>query len=193
MTSPRPYHHGNLRQELLRVASVALETVGPRNLSLREISRDLGVSHTAPRRHFADKQQLLDALAREGYEQVRAAIAIAAEGVPADAGVEVRLTAIGRAFVGFVEKPPALMELMLTTKHSGNAPHLVEASSVAFAPVVTAFRDAQARGEISEDSADVQKTLIFATLLGLATLSNNGRLHGEPLDDVVARAIRQLL
>ena len=97
MTSPRPYHHGNLRQELLRVASVALETVGPRNLSLREISRDLGVSHTAPRRHFADKQQLLDALAREGYEQVRAAIAIAAEGVPADAGVEVRLTAIGRA------------------------------------------------------------------------------------------------
>ena len=65
--SPRPYHHGNLREALLKAAEKALETGGAQSISLRELSRELGVSHTSPRRHFADKQALLDALALRGF------------------------------------------------------------------------------------------------------------------------------
>ena len=59
---PRPYHHGNLRESLLRAAENALETGGVQGLTLRELSRELGVSHTSPLRHFANKQALLNGL-----------------------------------------------------------------------------------------------------------------------------------
>ncbi|MEZ0296867.1 MAG: TetR/AcrR family transcriptional regulator [Candidatus Methylacidiphilales bacterium] len=189
--TPKPYHHGNLRRSLLRAAAVSLEAVGPRDLSLRELSRELGVSHTAPRRHFADKQQLLDALAQDGYEQVRIALAEAAANPPAD--FTERLTRLALAYVDFVQRHPALMELMLTTKHSGNAPHLVEASGLAFAPVLAAIRDGQASGEVVAEDPDGVKVLIFATLLGLAAMSSNGLILGEPLSVSVTRSVRQIV
>ena len=73
--SPRPYHHGHLRQALLSAAEVALETRGVQHLSLRELSRELGVSHASPQRHFATKQDLIDALAIMGFERLSSVVA----------------------------------------------------------------------------------------------------------------------
>ena len=73
--STRPYHHGNLRQALLRAAEAALEARGIQQLSLRELSRELGVSHASPQRHFPSKQDLIDALAITGFERLSAAVA----------------------------------------------------------------------------------------------------------------------
>ena len=64
----RTYHHGNLRAALLEEAERAL--AAGEDLSLRELARRAGVSHAAPRRHFADKQALLDALATDGFERL---------------------------------------------------------------------------------------------------------------------------
>src|SRR3954469_7536348 len=66
--STRPYHHGNLRPALLEAAERALARGD--ELSLRSLAREVGVSHAAPRRHFADKQALLDALAEDGFERL---------------------------------------------------------------------------------------------------------------------------
>ncbi|MGW3141017.1 TetR/AcrR family transcriptional regulator, partial [Streptomyces sp. NPDC001139] len=67
----RRYHHGDLRAALLARAEQTLRERGPGDLSLRELARDLGVSHAAPSRHFKDKQTLLDALAQTGFERLR--------------------------------------------------------------------------------------------------------------------------
>lgn len=66
MTS-RPYHHGDLRRELLRQAAGMIEEVGPAHVSLRELARRAGVSHAAPAHHFGDKAGLLTAIATEGF------------------------------------------------------------------------------------------------------------------------------
>ena len=76
---PRPYHHGNLREALLAAAERTLVAGGASSLTLRELGRELGVSHTSPRRHFADKQALLDALALRGFERLGAVTARAAK------------------------------------------------------------------------------------------------------------------
>src|SRR5688500_16649409 len=73
----RPYHHGSLRPALLAAAEGALARGG--DLSLRELAREIGVSHAAPRRHFADKQALLDALALDGFERIGREMAHALE------------------------------------------------------------------------------------------------------------------
>ena len=66
----RPYHHGNLRTTLLAEAERTLRDHGLEALSLRDLARQAGVSHAAPRRHFADRQALLDALAESGFTRL---------------------------------------------------------------------------------------------------------------------------
>ncbi|WAP58220.1 helix-turn-helix domain-containing protein [Streptomyces sp. S465] len=61
--SVRPFHHGNLRAVLLDQAELVLRERGIDALSLRELAREAGVSHGAPRSHFIDRNALLDALA----------------------------------------------------------------------------------------------------------------------------------
>ena len=67
----RPYHHGNLRSALLAAAERTVRERGVQELSLRELAREVGVSHGAPRRHFPDRQALLDALAESGIRAPR--------------------------------------------------------------------------------------------------------------------------
>jgi AcrR family transcriptional regulator len=67
-TTPRPYHHGDLRRALLDAAIADIAQRGPSQLSLRELARGLGVSHAAPRYHFGDKRGLLTAVAVDGFD-----------------------------------------------------------------------------------------------------------------------------
>src|SRR2546430_4292226 len=64
------YHHRDLRTGLLRAAGERLEKQGITALSLREAARRVGVSHNAPYRHFADREELLAALAAQGFEML---------------------------------------------------------------------------------------------------------------------------
>ena len=79
VTSPRPYHHGNLRSALLQQAAQTIDERGIQALTLRELARDVGVSHAAPRRHFPDRQALLDAIAEDGFERLGAELADAVD------------------------------------------------------------------------------------------------------------------
>jgi AcrR family transcriptional regulator len=109
----KPYHHGDLRAELIRVGLEHLARGPASLLSLREIARDAGVSPTAVYRHFPDKQALEAELCRAGGQQFGAAMAEAqskAENRPGP-----RLVASGRAYVRFALANPSLFRLMMTT------------------------------------------------------------------------------
>lgn len=72
--SPAPvaYHHGDLRNALLREGRRLLEEKGAAELSLRECVRAVGVSEAAPSRHFDGKAGLLAAIATEGFRELAA-------------------------------------------------------------------------------------------------------------------------
>ena len=118
----RPYHHGNLRSELLSCAERALAEGGLAQLSLRDLARQVGVSHAAPRRHFADKQALLDALAQDGFERLVRELREAMEA--AGGSFDARLAALARSYVRFATRHAALLELMFTGKHRPGAAEL---------------------------------------------------------------------
>ena len=75
----RSYHHGNLRAALLDRAWEVVDSEGAEALSLRQLARDLDVSHGASGRHFRDKQALLDAVAVLGFARLNAALADAVD------------------------------------------------------------------------------------------------------------------
>src|ERR1700761_521374 len=117
--SERPYHHGNLRSALLDAAERTVRERGVGELSLRELARDVGVSHGAPRRHFPDRQALLDALAESGFERLGRELRAALDG--AGDKFEERLHATGAAYIRFATEDPALLELMFAGKHRDEA------------------------------------------------------------------------
>jgi AcrR family transcriptional regulator len=190
--SPRPYHHGNLREALLKAAEKALESGGAQSISLRELSRELGVSHTSPRRHFADKQALSDALALRGFERFDEALGRAAKQGGTD--FKGRLTKLARAYVGFALKHPALLSLMFEAKHRPDAPReLLEASEKAFGHARTTFTEGQAAGEVVQGDPWRLSVAVFAALLGLVSMSDDGRVKGVTLDRMVGEIIERMI
>jgi AcrR family transcriptional regulator len=110
-TAPsKSYHHGNLRAELLDTAVEQLRETGADDLSLRALARAVGVSQTAPYRHFSDKGELLAAMATRGYRQLLAGLRDA-ERAAGDCP-KAKLVAVAQAYVKFAAENPQLFKLM---------------------------------------------------------------------------------
>jgi AcrR family transcriptional regulator len=189
--SARPYHHGSLRSALIEQAQRTVDERGVQAVSLRELAREVGVSHAAPRRHFADRQALLDALAEDGFERLGDALGDAVE----DAGpsFDARLHALSRAYIGFATGHPALLELMFAGKQRAGADGVREMADRAFATALEVIAEAQATGDLRAGDPGRVAIVAFATLQGLATMANGGMIDGAPVGAVVTDAIDQLL
>lgn len=71
------YHHGTLREELIKNGLILLNSEGIEKFSLRKVATMCGVSHAAPYKHFKNKEEMLSAISyrvsqdfREYLEQV---------------------------------------------------------------------------------------------------------------------------
>jgi AcrR family transcriptional regulator len=174
----RAYHHGNLRTELLTRAWEVVDAEGVDALSLRQLARDIGVSHGASARHFRDKQALLDALAVEGFRRLNAALADAADSTGPFAE---RFRAAGDAYVSFAVAHPAILSVMYTAKHSPEAsPALLELSPLGMRALVALLEAGQASGEVGPGSAEEHALVAFAAIHGVATLATDDLLNGVP-------------
>ncbi len=114
---PRPYHHGDLRRGLVAAAERILEREGPNALSLRAVAREAGVSAAAPYHHFKDKDELLAAVAHQGFERLADAMAQASDSVE---NPYQRINALGVAYVCFARDNRALYHLMYDSSRREN-------------------------------------------------------------------------
>ncbi|GAB3719646.1 TetR/AcrR family transcriptional regulator [Nocardiopsis nanhaiensis] len=188
----RPYHHGDLRAALLESAERTLAERGPAALSLRELAREAGVSHAAPGRHFKDKQALLDALALNGFQRLRAALEQAAR--PGES-TEVYLLALARAYVGFALHNAALLDLMYARKHDADiSEQLSAAVGDLLAIVLHAIAEGQRQGEITEGDPGNIALTVASALHGFGSFSadNSAGDVDEDLETVVHHLISGL-
>jgi AcrR family transcriptional regulator len=187
----RPYHHGSLRSALLAAAERTLRERGVEQLSLRELARQLGVSHGAPRRHFADRQALLDALAEAGFTrlgtELRAAVNNAGDTFPA------RLQAAAAAYVRFATDDAALLDLMFAGKHREEAPTLRDASERTFSIMIELIEQGQSEGAIEPGDPQRVGLLLFATTHGIAALDTAGLVPAERLEELLSDAVEHFL
>ncbi len=130
--APRGYHHGNLKEALVRAALDLIAEKGPAGFTFADAARSAGVSPAAPYRHFRDREALLADVARRGFEEFTTALVRAwDDGNPDTLKAFDRL---GRAYLAFAKSEPAYYSAMFEAGVPLDAdPQLREVSERAFA------------------------------------------------------------
>ncbi|MEI6877014.1 MAG: TetR/AcrR family transcriptional regulator [Spirochaetota bacterium] len=177
------YHHGNLRNLLLGEARRRLEAEGLEALSLRALAENAGVSKSAPYRHFANKHELLVALAADGFREFAEALDLsmaASRDRPALEG----LRELARAYVDFARSRPALYRLMFSRfGYSLHSEACRENSLRALACLIEAVARAQAEGWKPGQDSGALVLSIWAQVHGAVGLLIDGLVpEGTGLD-----------
>jgi len=186
----RAFHHGSLRAELLDRAEVVLREQGLDALSLRELARDAGVSHGAPRSHFIDRGALLDALAERGFlrlaDEMRAGADEGADAVAA-------LRSAGRAYLAFSLRDAALLDLMFAAKMDEPSAALEDAAGALFATLTGLLESAAAAGAFAADEVPRLGPVLSATVQGLAVTVAARRMSLHQAESALDDAIDLVL
>jgi AcrR family transcriptional regulator len=106
----RGYHHGNLREALIKGALNLIAEKGPAGFTIADAARLAGVSPAAPYRHFRDRDELMADVARRGFEEFALRLEKAWNGGKPDPMRA--FEALGRAYLAFAREEPAFYAAM---------------------------------------------------------------------------------
>jgi AcrR family transcriptional regulator len=173
----RTYHHGDLREALLRSVGRIIRKHGVGSVSLREVARDARVSHSAPAHHFGNKRGLLTAFAAQGFD----ALAEAVEANMSDAeDGPARLEALGRGYVRFaIDNPDHFGVMFRADLLQTAAPEYRRAADRAFTLLSSAIRACVEQGFLANRDIEAVTAAAWALAHGAATLAIGGRLQAR--------------
>lgn len=189
------YHHGNLKEELIKTALEILNTGGIQSITLRKIGDRLGTSRSAIYRHFKNKEALMKQVILSGLDELDRLI----EPVFSNENFSLleRFHAMGLCYISFAISNPHLYRLifgqtMLKEReevivdkranlhkllHGDSSDELMQAEqSNGFHKLVSIIIQAQEEKVFKEGDPVLIATAIWALLHGLASLAIDGHL-----------------
>ncbi|MCD8520689.1 MAG: TetR/AcrR family transcriptional regulator [Saccharospirillaceae bacterium] len=167
------YHHGNLREALLSAAVDSIREQGAENLSLRALARVVGVSQTAPYRHFADKNGLLVELARQTFDELSG---ITSGRIDASLSCADNLLRAGEAYLRYAIANPEKYRLIFGSSivHREQYPPLQTAARSAFNVLLQLMADGTRRGEFLHTDPMILANNCWSSIHGFALLTIDG-------------------
>jgi AcrR family transcriptional regulator len=179
MTKRTAYHHGDLRRALLEASLALIDQGGIGALSLREVARKAGVSHSAPYHHFPDRGSLLAAIAEEGFAQLAKEMIAARAAAPS---ARARLEACGMAYVRFALKSPARFKVMFRPELAAPSEEgaVAKSSTPALDALTDAIIEAQKAGLAPAGDPMPLVLTSWSAVHGLASLWLDGPLARNP-------------
>ncbi|MDY7538302.1 TetR/AcrR family transcriptional regulator [Undibacterium sp. RTI2.1] len=168
----KSYHHKDLRRSLIDQALTTLTAGGSQAISLRNLAREIGVSHSAPLRHFPTREALLAELAVFGFEQLTEAMEVAKK-KPNSKNMGDALKNVGIAYVRFAIQQPHLFRLMFTADRvdSTRYEQLRQAGDQCKAVMVDLVVLAVGSGDLVASSTEMLALSCWAMVHGLASLA----------------------
>lgn len=180
-TGRRGYHHGNLREALIRAALDLIAAKGPAGFTFAEAARSAGVSPAAPYRHFRDRDALMADVACQGFARFEAMLETAwNDGRPDHTAAFCNL---GKAYLAFARTEPAYYQAMFEAGVPlDQHPELRQAGDRAFA-VVRRAADALCEGlpRAGRPPGLMVALHVWALSHGVASLFARGDAGRRPL------------
>jgi len=183
MKPKKHYHHGNLKRALLDAALELTRAVGSEGFTLRQVAARAGVSHTALYRHFRNKDDLLAAVATEGYKHLMDSHMQAI--VSAKTASE-RYRLEGRSFVEFAIRYPEHFKTIFDAPRRYEYPETLEAGERSFNLLIRTIEECQAEGSMIEINPRMLAFVALAIVIGLAKLATTDRLPFATVDEKLA-------
>ncbi|MCB1645289.1 MAG: TetR/AcrR family transcriptional regulator [Pseudomonadales bacterium] len=183
----RGYHHGDLRQALIDEAVNYLKENSADSLSLRALARAVGVSQTAPYRHFPARSDLFVAIALQGFEQLTGYLRSARD---AESDTGAAFIATGLAYVQWSVEHPETYQLFFDSKllDFSEDPQLIDAGARTFEVMLALIRRGQTEGFFRTDKPTEELAgLIWAGVHGMSSLAQKHRMQtakGHAADSV---------
>ncbi len=180
--APKKYHHGDLKNALIKAGIKILSKEGIGGLTLRKVARLAGVSHSAPYAHFADKQALIATISTEGFKRLHAALDSAVEANADDP--KRQLTEGARAYVQFAMNNADAFQIMFSgvLEKERDYPSFVEISHKTFERVVDIVRACQEAGVLRPAPPEIMAVAVWGQLHGVVSLVLEGQVSGKVLD-----------
>lgn len=170
----RAYHHKDLDQTLLDAAVALIAEVGPQAFTLREVARRAGVSHNAPYRHFQDKDELLAAVASQGFDRLTESMLRTMKNGRSAAD---RLRLAGRGYVQFALRWPQHIRVMFDGPRPGELrPEYAASASRAFQTLLDAIIAVQDERGLPTGDPQTYAIAAWSAVHGLAKLAIGGQL-----------------
>ena len=176
------YHHGDLKNALIKAGVKILAKEGVSGLSLRKVAKQAGVSHAAPYSHFADKQALIAAISTEGFKQLYKQIASVREAHSKKPSALLLETA--RAYIQFAMNEPDRFKLMFSSviEKEKDYPEFVEASQENFQQLVSVVETCQQAGILKSGPSDLMAVSVWSSVHGMIMLIIEGQVSHTVLD-----------
>lgn len=189
----RTYHHGDLRQSLIEAACDHMREHSIDTLSLRALARQVGVSQTAPYRHFESKNALFAAVATWGFELMAAELRAARD---ASDDTEAAFIAVGLAYVEWALENPEKYQLFFDASllDFGQYQELQQAGACAFDVLLGLIRQGQEEALFVDLPAEELAGAIWSSVHGMTSLiqKNHTRNFEPGRQDAVPTALQAL-
>jgi len=189
------YHHGNLKEEFLKIAFEFIHKEDVDKLTLKILSDATGTSRSAIYRHFSSKDALMEEIIRLGFEEfdsVTSPILRDQEQPLVD-----RFYKTSKIYINWAKENPNLYRLLFGRRYAyirEETLSIKDESCDAFGALKHAVEEGQEKGILKKDDSLKQSVVIWASLHGLASLIIDGFMDvAELSDELVDDMFRSLL
>jgi len=178
------YHHGNLKEEFLKIAFEFIHTEDVDKLTLKVLSDATGTSRSAIYRHFTSKDTLMEEIIRLGFKDfdaITSPILLNKEMPLVD-----RFYNTSKIYVTWAKNNPNLYRLLFGRKYAYIREEILsikEESCDAFGALRKAVEEGQSEGILKKDDSLRQSVVIWASLHGLSSLMIDGFMDVSELSD----------
>ncbi len=194
----KKYHHGDLKNALIRAGVEILAKEGVGGLSLRKVAQRAGVSHSAPYAHFPDKQSLIAAISTEGFNQLYNEIETAIS--PHAKTPKKQLIEGTQAYVRFALKNSDTFKIMFSgvLEKEKEYPSFVEISSKTFKLVMEVVQACQNVGVLPAAPTNLMAVSVWGQVHGIVSLALEGQishtlLEKKNIESIVSFAVEQMI
>jgi len=189
------YHHGNLKEEMLKQAIEIIHTEGIDALTLSVLSKRLGTSRSAIYRHFSSKDELIQNVLLYGFELFDKKIAPIF--LLKEKDVLERFYLMGKEYVQFAMEHPNLYRILFGERFQNIREESCdiedEEQANGFHALVGLLVEGQEKGILKVDDPMLQAQIIHSMVHGLASLYIDGHIHvKDNIDDLFEMSFKTL-
>ncbi|MBI5840394.1 MAG: TetR/AcrR family transcriptional regulator [Chloroflexi bacterium] len=185
----KKYHHGDLKNALIKAGVGILSKDGVGGLSLRKVAKKAGVSHSAPYAHFADKQALIAAISTEGFKHLYTELDAAVS--PYSSDPRQQLIEGAWAYAQFATNNTDTFNIMFSgvLEKEKDYPAFVEISRKTFERVVEIIKACQDAGVLRPSPPELMAVSVWGQVHGIISLALEGQISHTVLDRFTLRDI----